>query len=143
MLSTAGADGLIVPRIETPEQAMKLVSFAKYPPMGVRGCGGTAFFDYKAPQLGRGACPWLNEQTLICPQVESVRAIEALDEILDVPGVDVIVVGPQDLSISLGVPGQHNHPRKSPPSSALSPPARRTTSPAASSWATATWPSPG
>jgi 2-dehydro-3-deoxyglucarate aldolase/4-hydroxy-2-oxoheptanedioate aldolase len=107
----SGADGLIVPRIETPEQAQKLVSYAKYPPMGVRGCGGMGFFDYK-PSNWAEEIPWMNEQTLVCPQVESVRAIEALDEILDVPGVDIMVVGPQDLSISLGVPGQHSHPKE-------------------------------
>jgi 2-keto-3-deoxy-L-rhamnonate aldolase RhmA len=105
----SGADGLIVPRIETVEQAQRLVSYAKYPPLGVRGCGGTAFFDYKSPNWGEGL-PWLNEQTLIAPQVESVKAIENLDKILDIPGIDAIIVGPQDLSISLGVPGQHNHP---------------------------------
>jgi 2-keto-3-deoxy-L-rhamnonate aldolase RhmA len=107
-----GADGLIIPRIETPEQATRLVSYAKYPPMGVRGCGGIAYFDYRAPADWAEGTAWMNEQTLICPQVESVRAIEALDEILDVPGVDVMVVGPQDLSISLGVPGQHSHPKE-------------------------------
>jgi 2-keto-3-deoxy-L-rhamnonate aldolase RhmA len=106
-----GADGLIVPRIESPEQAAKLVSFAKYPPMGIRGCGGTAHLDFKAPNWGE-ALPWLNQQTMICPQVESVRAIEALDETLSVPGIDLVVVGPQDLSISLGVPGEHAHPKE-------------------------------
>ena len=107
----AGADGLIVPRIETPEQAAKLVSYAKYPPLGVRGCGGTAFFDFNAPNWVEGL-PWLNDQTLIAPQVESVKAIENLEKTLAVPGIDVIVVGPQDLSISLGVPGQHSHPKE-------------------------------
>jgi 2-dehydro-3-deoxyglucarate aldolase/4-hydroxy-2-oxoheptanedioate aldolase len=105
----SGADGLIVPRIESVEQARRLVSSAKYPPLGVRGCGGTAFFDYKTPNWGEGI-PWLNEQTLILPQVESVKAIEVLDQTLEVPGIDGVVIGPQDLSISLGIPGQHNHP---------------------------------
>jgi len=104
-----GADGLIVPRIETVEQAQKLVSYAKYPPMGVRGCGGSAFFDYKAPNWVEGL-PWLNEETIIMPQVESVKAIENLDRTLEIPGVYGVIVGPQDLSISLGVPGQHGHP---------------------------------
>jgi len=106
-----GADGLIVPRIEGPEQAARLASYAKYPPMGTRGCGGIAFFDYKTPNWPEGI-PWLNEQTLIAPQVESVRAIEALDKTLEVPGIDAVIVGPQDLSVSLGIPGQHNHPKE-------------------------------
>ncbi len=108
----SGADGLIIPRIETPEQAAQLISYAKYPPMGVRGCGGTAFFDLKPPSDWGAGLVWLNEQTLIAPQVESVKAIDNLEKTLQVPGIDVIVVGPQDLSISLGVPGQHNHPKE-------------------------------
>ncbi len=107
----AGADGLIVPRIETVEQAERLVSYAKYPPMGVRGCGGSAFFDYMTPNWAEGL-PWLNEETIIMPQVESVKAIENLDKTLKVPGVYGVIVGPQDLSISLGIPGQHGHPRE-------------------------------
>lgn len=107
----SGADGLIVPRIETVEGIKKLISYSKYPPMGARGCGGVAYLDYK-PANWAEALPWLNEQTLICPQVESVQAIDILDETLEVPGVDVVIVGPQDLSINLGVPGQHNHPKE-------------------------------
>ena len=106
-----GADGLIVPRIETVEQAQRLVSFSRYPPLGARGCGGTAFFDYKTPNWSEGL-PWLNEQTLIMPQVESVKAIENLHKTLEIPGVDAVIVGPQDLSISLGVPGQHGHAKE-------------------------------
>ena len=102
-----GADGLIVPRVETKEQAARLVSYAKFPPMGVRGCGTTAPLDFLRVDW-REAIPWLNEQSLIAAQVESVKAIENLDDILTVPGIDVIVVGPLDLSISLGIPGQFN-----------------------------------
>lgn len=106
-----GADGLIVPRVETVEQAERLVSFSKYPPMGQRGCGGLAFFDYQAPDWGKGI-PWLNEQTLVATQVESTTAIENLEKIVQIPGIDAIIVGPQDLSISLGVPGQHAHAKE-------------------------------
>jgi 2-dehydro-3-deoxyglucarate aldolase/4-hydroxy-2-oxoheptanedioate aldolase len=108
----SGADGLIIPRIETAEQAARLISYAKYPPLGIRGCGGTAFFDMKPPSDWSAGLVWLNEQTLICPQVESVTAIENLEKTLAIPGIDVIVIGPQDLSISLGVPGQHGHPKE-------------------------------
>jgi 2-keto-3-deoxy-L-rhamnonate aldolase RhmA len=106
-----GADGLIVPRIESVEQAQRLVSYAKYPPLGVRGCGGSAFFDFQSPSWTEGL-PWLNEQTLIAPQVESVTAIECLDKVLQIPGIDAIIVGPQDLSVNLGIPGQLSHPRE-------------------------------
>ena len=105
-----GADGLIVPRVETAEQARRLVSYTKYPPVGVRGCGGSHTIDYQVLNWSE-VVPWLNEQTLIATQVESVRALDALDEMVQVPGVDAIIVGPTDLSISLGVPGQNNDPK--------------------------------
>ncbi len=105
----AGADGLIVPRVETREQAERLVSYAKFPPLGARGCGTLAMLDFRVPDWQQ-ALPWLNEQTLICTQVESTTAIENLDSILAVPGIDVALVGPLDLSISLGVPGRFDHP---------------------------------
>lgn len=105
-----GADGIIVPRVETREQAARLVSFAKFPPLGVRGCGTSAPLDYQRMDW-REAIPWLNEQSLVAAQVESLTAIENLDEMLTVPGIDVIVVGPLDLSISLGIPGQFDDPR--------------------------------
>jgi 2-dehydro-3-deoxyglucarate aldolase/4-hydroxy-2-oxoheptanedioate aldolase len=57
------------------------------------------------------ALPWLNEQTLLISQVESVKAIENLDDVVQVPGIDVILVGPTDLSISLGVAGRFNDPK--------------------------------
>jgi 2-keto-3-deoxy-L-rhamnonate aldolase RhmA len=108
MLDT-GADGLIVPRVESKEQAERMVAFSKFPPLGVRGCGTTATLDFKTEDW-RQALPWLNEQSMLVPQVESMKAIEALDEILTVPGIDVILVGPLDLSINLGIPGQFNDP---------------------------------
>jgi 2-keto-3-deoxy-L-rhamnonate aldolase RhmA len=105
-----GADGLIVPRVESREQAERLVSYSRFPPLGVRGCGTTAPLDFRSEDW-RQALPWLNEQVLIASQIESVKAIDALDEILEVKGIDVALVGPLDLSISLGVPGQFSDPR--------------------------------
>jgi 2-keto-3-deoxy-L-rhamnonate aldolase RhmA len=105
-----GADGLIVPRIETKEQAARLISYAKFPPLGVRGCGTTATVDFQRIDW-REALPKLNEQSLIVSQVESMTAIENLDEILSVPGIDVVAVGPLDLSINLGVAGQMQDPK--------------------------------
>lgn len=108
-LLDSGADGLIVPRVETRAQAERLVSYAKFPPMGIRGCGTTATLDYKSEDW-RQALPWLNEQTLLITQVESPQAIENLPEVVRLPGIDVILVGPLDLSIRLGVPGQFADP---------------------------------
>ena len=108
MLDT-GADGLIVPRVENREQARHLVDCCKFPPVGRRGCGTTATLDYRGGDWGE-AVAWLNEQTMIVPQVESLAAIDALDDILDVPGMDAILVGPLDLSINMGIPGRYHDP---------------------------------
>ena len=104
-----GADGLIVPRVESKQQAEHMVAYAKFPPLGVRGCGTTATLDFKTEDW-RVALPWLNDQVLLAPQVESPKAIAALDDILTVPGIDVVLVGPLDLSINLGIPGQFTDP---------------------------------
>ena len=106
----SGADGIIVPRVETPAQAERAVAAARFPPKGVRGCGTIATLDFVREDW-REALPWLNEQTLVAIQVESQRAIDALDRILQVEGIDALVVGPLDLSIDLGVPGQFDHPK--------------------------------
>ena len=106
----SGADGVIVPRVETPAQAERAVSFARFPPQGVRGCGTIATLDF-VRQDWREALPWLNAQTLVAIQVESQRAIDALDRIVRVDGIDALVIGPLDLSIDLGVPGQFDHPK--------------------------------
>jgi len=105
-----GADGLIVPRVESREQAERLVSYCYFPPKGIRGCGSTAPLDYRREDWSV-AIPWLNEHLLIVCQVESPQAIDNLDDILDVPGIDAVLVGPLDLSISLGVPGKVNDPK--------------------------------
>jgi len=105
-----GADGVMVPRVETVEQAARAVSYARFPPDGVRGCGTSAVLGY-----GRADwpvdLPWLNQQTLIIAQVESMRSVENLPEIIQVPGVDAVFIGRFDLSIDLGVPGQIGHPK--------------------------------
>jgi 2-keto-3-deoxy-L-rhamnonate aldolase RhmA len=106
----SGAEGIIVPRVETKEQAERLVSYAKFPPMGIRGCGTLATLDYKREDW-QEALPWLNDQSLIISQVESVKAIDHLEDVVQVPGIDVILVGPTDLSISLGVAGRFNDPK--------------------------------
>jgi 2-dehydro-3-deoxyglucarate aldolase/4-hydroxy-2-oxoheptanedioate aldolase len=79
--------------------------------MGVRGCGTIATLDFNREQDWGQSIAWLNEQTLVVAQVESLPAVETLDDTLRVTGIDAIVVGPLDLSISLGVPGQFSHPR--------------------------------
>jgi 2-keto-3-deoxy-L-rhamnonate aldolase RhmA len=105
-----GADGVIVPRVETAEQTARVISYARFPPDGVRGCGTTATLDFASPDWP-AALSWLNRQTLVAIQVESARAVANLSEILRVPGLDAVFIGPLDLSISFGVPGQFSHPQ--------------------------------
>jgi 2-dehydro-3-deoxyglucarate aldolase len=98
-----GAAGVIVPQVNSAEQARRVVSLCKYPPIGVRGVGlaraqgyGTRFQEYLAKA---------NEQVLVVIQAETAQAVENIDSIARVPGLDAILIGPFDLSSSLGKPG--------------------------------------
>lgn len=106
----AGVMGLMVPRIESRAQVEGVANCIKYPPAGRRGCAITA----RQVEFGSvGVQEWLawaNAETLLIAQIEERAAVEEIDAILSVPGVDVALIGPNDLSISLGVPGQHGHP---------------------------------
>lgn len=105
-----GAEGIILPRVESPELLARAVSWARFPPQGVRGYGLTS------PQTGYGdqsfteVIEHTNQNVLVVLQIETRLALERSDELLSVPGVDAVLVGPSDLSISLGVPGQFEHP---------------------------------
>jgi 2-keto-3-deoxy-L-rhamnonate aldolase RhmA len=102
----AGAEGIMVPMTSTREQAEMIVRYSKYTPIGQRGYGGqTGQADHK-PRNTVEAMKEANEHTLIIAQIETKEAIENIDEILGVEGIDVGVIGPNDLSISLGVPDQ-------------------------------------
>jgi len=103
-----GAHGVIVPMVNSADEARQAVAAAKYPPAGIRGVGlaraqsyGTGFEEYKG---------WLAENGVVIVQVEHIRAVENLEAILLVEGVDGFIVGPYDLSGSLGVPGRFDHP---------------------------------
>jgi 2-keto-3-deoxy-L-rhamnonate aldolase RhmA len=98
----AGAMGIMLPRVETRDQAEKLVSYMKYPPVGVRGGtvgrGHTEYGGAKPQEL----VSHMNENTLVILQIERETAIDNIDDLLSVPGVDAAVIGPFDLTISLG-----------------------------------------
>ena len=100
----AGAWGVVVPMVNTREEAQRAVEHAKYPPVGTRSIGG-AFGPY-----GFGITDWpsyaqtANDAILVAIQIESMQALQNLDEILSVPGIDVAFVGPNDLHAQLGLP---------------------------------------
>jgi 2-keto-3-deoxy-L-rhamnonate aldolase RhmA len=105
----SGADGIIVPMVETPEQAARLVSWCKYPPEGKRSFGISRAqgygFDFDAYTKG-----WNRSSSLIV-QIESITGVENIDGIMATEGIDAAMVGPYDLSGSLNIPGQLDHPR--------------------------------
>ncbi len=102
----AGADGVIVPMIKNKEEAIQAVNYVKYPPLGKRGVGlnraqkyGTAFGSYQK---------WVKDQAVIIAQIEHIDAVNNLEEIFSVDGIDGIIVGPYDLSASMGFPGEYD-----------------------------------
>ena len=104
-----GAAGIMVPRLGTAAQVEEAVSFLRYPPDGVRGVAlrtrGARFGT-----VGHGDVRTINRDIVGIIQIESPSAVREADAIAAIEGVDVLFVGPADLSHSLGVPGQFNHP---------------------------------
>jgi len=106
-----GAQGVIFPRVESPEVLAKAVSWAKFPPVGIRGYGLTALhIDYEKASFSQ-VIEHMNANTMVVVQIETQLAVDRREELLAVPGVDAVMVGPADLSISLGVPGDFEHPK--------------------------------
>lgn len=101
-----GAQGVIIPRVQSAEEAARAVSYVKYPPLGRRGAGGEARFGFEKRGVREGI-EELNDETLVVLQIESSDGVENVEAIAATPGVDVILIGPNDLSISLGVPGDY------------------------------------
>lgn len=100
-----GAQGILLPRVESPQMLEKAVSWTKFPPQGVRGFGLTPTqVDYERATIPQ-ILEHMNENTMVVFQIETKTAVERREELLAVPGIDVVMVGPADLSISLGVPG--------------------------------------
>lgn len=106
----AGALGVMVGNVETAAQARAIVDSVKYPPMGKRGVGlGTAHNDYVPPDAG-AYFEFANRNTTVICQIESTTGLENLDAIAATPGVDVLWVGHNDLSVSMGIQGKFDHP---------------------------------
>lgn len=104
----SGAHGVVVPMVNNAAEAKRAVEAAYYPPQGKRGVGlsraqnfGTGFPEYK---------DWARKSTVVIVQIEHYEAVNNLTEILAVEGVDGFIIGPYDLSGSLGHPGDFNHP---------------------------------
>jgi len=107
----AGASGLLVPHVEMKKQAEEVVFLSKFSPLGERGMdvyARAADYSHLAKEIYLSEA---NRNTLLIIQIEGKKGVENLDGILTVKGLDVIFVGPYDLSQSLGVPGEIGHPK--------------------------------
>ena len=96
-----GADGVIVPLTESAADVERAIEAAKYPPRGNRSWGSSLRADKYGGSPGYSRVA--NDETLVWPQIESVKAVERLDEILTVEGIDGIMVGPGDLGLTMGI----------------------------------------
>jgi 2-dehydro-3-deoxyglucarate aldolase/4-hydroxy-2-oxoheptanedioate aldolase len=107
-----GAEGIWVPHLDTVEEAKELVRFGKYPPEGKRGAAVPIFRQKERQEFKQAADFFraVNEETLLIAQMESAEAIGNVEAITAVPGIDVAMMGTQDLSLDMGYPGQGNHP---------------------------------
>jgi 4-hydroxy-2-oxoheptanedioate aldolase len=109
-LLEAGAQGIMYPRCESAQEAAEVVKWARFAPAGERGIDAA---NADNPYCFMPLAPYLkkaNEETLVIIQIESPRAVEQTEAIAKVPGVDVLMVGPGDLSVLSGIPGQFDNP---------------------------------
>jgi len=105
-----GAQGIILPRVEDPKVLAEALAWLRFPPLGIRGFGiNPTLVDYEARTMPE-IIEHQNRETLSVVQFETVRAVERADELLSLKGLDVVMIGPADLSISLGIPGQFDNP---------------------------------
>lgn len=108
-----GLDGIMVPRIRTRADAEHVVNTVRYPPLGQRGLGGStcAVGKYMGWPKLTDQIAHVNNELMVGIQIETAEALENVDEILSVPGIDVAIVGNDDLSLGLGIPGQLDNPK--------------------------------
>jgi 2-keto-3-deoxy-L-rhamnonate aldolase RhmA len=103
-----GADGIIAPQVNTADEARHVVACCKYPPQGIRGVGLA-----RAQGYGRNFTDYMktaNVSIAVIIQAEHIDAVNNIDEIVEVDGIDAVFIGPYDLSASMGLMGQVDHP---------------------------------
>ncbi len=104
-----GAQGIVAPHVDTAEQAAQVVSACRYPPHGKRSVtGALPQLDFRTVSVGE-ATKAVDEATLVVVMVETPAAIENLDDIAAVPGVDAVLIGTNDLCMEMGRPGEFGH----------------------------------
>ena len=106
----AGASGIVAPQVRTVDEVRRVVADCRYPPVGTRGFGPLVPTNY-ARDGGPDYVQRANEGIFVAVMIETAEAVDAIADIVAVPGLDSIVIGPNDLSGSLGVLGDVEHPR--------------------------------
>ena len=104
----SGASGVVIPQVRTVADVERAVAWCRYPPAGLRGVAPRRAGDY-----GRQAGAYLtaaNDAITCCIQIETREALDGLDSLLEIPGVDTLLVGPNDLAASIGHTGEISHP---------------------------------
>jgi len=105
-----GAEGLVLPRVDRPEQVQTIIRSSKFYPVGQRGMSvsifGTLHREYDVTEY----MEWFNSSSLVAIQIESREGVENANQLVSIPGVDAVLIGPADLSQNLGISGQFSHP---------------------------------
>ncbi|HAX96284.1 MAG TPA: hypothetical protein DCY35_07170 [Prolixibacteraceae bacterium] len=104
-----GVDGLLVPMVSSPDEISRVVEYAKYKPLGNRGITTMrAHNNYLSNDIA-AYMQQANDNTLVLAQIETVRSLENIESIASTSGLDGLVVGPNDLTSDMGIPGQYGH----------------------------------
>lgn len=113
-VTDAGAQAIVVPGVKYPEDFRRLVDLAKFPPLGNRGFAPVRSSGYGHKEWAKAGVPATmagsNERLLLLPQCETVESLECIEEVVEIDGIDGIFIGPYDLSIAMGIPGQFDNP---------------------------------
>lgn len=105
-----GALGIVMPHVDTAEEARSVIDHLKYPPLGHRSiAGGMPYFGFRSVPMGEAA-QTLNAESLVVVMIETPEAVANAEAIAAVPGIDVLLIGTNDLAMEMGFPGQLSHP---------------------------------
>jgi 4-hydroxy-2-oxoheptanedioate aldolase len=106
-----GAEGLVLPQVETQDKAEHIIRSTKYSPVGQRGVSisntVTRYRDYEVETYTQ----WANKQLMTIVMIESEKGVSNVDDIVSTQGVDAVMIGPSDMSQDMGIPGQIDHPK--------------------------------
>jgi 2-keto-3-deoxy-L-rhamnonate aldolase RhmA len=106
-----GAQGIVLPHVDTPEVAARMVQYCRYAPIGHRSWSAALpQLDFVPSSISEGS-EAIDGATLLIPMIETAQAVNQVDDIAAVDGIDVLLVGANDLSMSLGLPGCFDHPQ--------------------------------